>query len=391
MHRENLTNDGRNDVLLEHFKNVLEEHRLDVDVASWFVINKRLRSISKRRHRFIVFTGIAAAVLLLLFVVNKPNEEVVKPTKAFYKVPETLECQNGTDHNIRSISDLKNRSISAVKTRETLKDTVVEENVFITAVAAQDSAKQNEEPLSTIIGNTSNSTKRSEPTSPATQSPIVAQPTHSNEWKVYYSMGASQVFQNQTIIQSQLGSNLAPGQEIQTDPNHGDVSISNVKFALPISFGMLVQKKMNNVLSIETGLVYSFLSTTYQFKSNPLYRGELNLHYLGIPLNIVVNTITLPPRFKVYTGIGVMGEKGLQFESSKFRSDDDFLLESKGRIDGFQWSVGVSLGVSYQILKHWDLYLETSGSHYFENDQPISIRTERQTQLGMRSGIKYNF
>jgi hypothetical protein len=384
MHREDLNNDGRNDVLLEHFRNVLEDHRLEVDVDSWSVLNTRMHSIPRRKHRMVLYTGIAAAaVLLLLFIVNKPDQSVVTPTKTLSKVPKTLESKNETA--------LENRSISSMKTKNSLVDSVVEETAFISFQGTQDSAKQYEECSSTFISQATNTTKGSDTITPAQHSTMAVKPIRSKEWMLYYSMGASQVFQNQTIKQSQIKSNLTPGQEIQTNPNNGDESISNVKFALPISFGLLVQKKINTVFNIETGLVYSVLSTTYQFDSDPLSQGELNLHYLGIPITIVANAITLSPRFRVYTGIGVMGEKGLQFESTRFRSDEDLLLESTGRIDGLQWSVGLSLGVSYQLLKHWDLYLETSGTHYFENDQPISIRTEKQTQLGLRSGIKYNF
>lgn len=66
------------------------------------------------------------------------------------------------------------------------------------------------------------------------------------------------------------------------------------------------------------------------------------------------------------------------------------LVEKKG-ISGVQWSLNGSVGVSYRLYREWSLYLEPRISYYFNNDQPVSIRTENSVIIGLGAGFRFEF
>ena len=59
-------------------------------------------------------------------------------------------------------------------------------------------------------------------------------------------------------------------------------------------------------------------------------------------------------------------------------------------ISGVQLSVNASVGVSYDLSKELSLFLAPRLSYYFDNDQPESIRTDRDMSFGATIGLKFN-
>lgn len=166
---------------------------------------------------------------------------------------------------------------------------------------------------------------------------------------------------------------------------------SGMEYAPPFSVGFSVRKQINNIFSLETGLMYSYLSTDCKNKYDNSHAASLKLHYLGVPLNAVVNIWGMNSQFKIYASGGVAVEKGIQYKLSQVTSEIGQMDESRGGIDGIQWSLNGSLGMSYMLHDHWNIYLEPRLSYYFNNNQPISIRTEKQTIFSLNSGIRYEF
>lgn len=166
--------------------------------------------------------------------------------------------------------------------------------------------------------------------------------------------------------------------------------VADVDYAPPFSVGVLVSKGFGKTFALETGLVYSYLSTDYRDVVNNSYKTSMKLHYLGVPLNAVAN-IWRTDRFRVYASAGVMLEKGIR---SKFLQEGIEVkqnVEESRSVSGVQWSVNGASGVAYRFYKGFNLYLEPRVSYYFDNDQPISIRTEKQTVFSLNTGIRYQF
>lgn len=178
--------------------------------------------------------------------------------------------------------------------------------------------------------------------------------------------------------------------------NNGEIvppdEYTDIDCALPLSFGLTVRKDFSRYIGVETGLVYTYLSSRMTKGGQTSYSSRLELHYLGVPVNLVVN-LWNNPRWNIYLSGGVMLEKGLR---SKLRQErlsicsPETLVQKEG-IDGVQWSLNFSAGVSYRLHKEWSIYFEPRLSGYFDNDQPVSIRTENSVIVGLGAGFRFAF
>lgn len=169
-------------------------------------------------------------------------------------------------------------------------------------------------------------------------------------------------------------------------------SYPDVSYSLPISFGFTVRKDLNRYIGVESGLMYTYLSTTFKRGGTNQSEVKSSLHYLGIPLNLVVY-LWRNERWNIYLSGGGMVEKGLQAVYSGYLSDNNGTIHKsrKEGIDGLQWSVNASIGASYRLYGDWSLYFEPRFSHYFDCGQPASIRTDKSLGFGLSAGIRYAF
>jgi hypothetical protein len=121
-------------------------------------------------------------------------------------------------------------------------------------------------------------------------------------------------------------------------------------------------------------------------------RATLGLHYLGIPVNLVIN-LWDNPDWNVYVSGGGMIEKGVRsiYHVEAYGLDEHKSATYRSGIDGLQWSLNLSVGVSYRFYRDWSLYLEPRYSYYFNNNQPVSYRTENMTLIGVGAGVRFEF
>jgi len=47
------------------------------------------------------------------------------------------------------------------------------------------------------------------------------------------------------------------------------------------------------------------------------------------------------------------------------------------------------VGISYRFANKMKLYVEPRLGYYFDNDQPMSIRTDRPVSVGIGAGLQY--
>ena len=129
----------------------------------------------------------------------------------------------------------------------------------------------------------------------------------------------------------------------------------------------------------------------YIFKLLQLFAPYDN-NELGIPLNLVVY-VWKNQRWNVYLSGGFMMEKGLQAVYSGYIAGNGTTISKskKEDIHGMQWSVNASVGAAYRFYGDWSLYFEPRFSHYFDCDQPASIRTDKPLGFGLSAGIRYAF
>jgi hypothetical protein len=164
---------------------------------------------------------------------------------------------------------------------------------------------------------------------------------------------------------------------------------SERSYNAPISFGFTANKKILKNLSIETGISYTYL---YTMLKDSRATADFSLHYVGIPLNLMYK-IWNNNKWSVYTSAGIMAEKGIWsvYRQDEFVGNQTITTKVTKKIPGMQWSVNGAVGLTYAILDEMDIYFEPKLSKFFENDQPISIRTENKLVVGISGGFRWNF
>jgi len=168
---------------------------------------------------------------------------------------------------------------------------------------------------------------------------------------------------------------------------------NDIDYSMPLSFGLSVRKDITSLIGVETGLVYTYLSTSMKKGGTPHYQAKQEIHYLGIPLNLIVN-LWNDARWNIYLSGGGMVEKGLKgiyTQDLYLNSKKTLDTKDKGSVHGVQWSLNASVGVSYSFYEGLGIYAEPRVSYYFDNKQPISIRTEKSTVFGLGAGLRYKF
>lgn len=168
---------------------------------------------------------------------------------------------------------------------------------------------------------------------------------------------------------------------------------SDIRHAPPISFSILTGFPLSKTWSVETGLMYTYMASHFARSGNVTYRGKLGLHYLGIPVNLKA-TFLQNQQWNMYVLGGGSIEKGI---FSLYRQEIEYPdgtikhTNVRSRIDGVQTSAHAAIGFGYNINNKIQLFGEPRIVYYFNNNQPMSARTENPFTFGLNAGIKINF
>lgn len=159
-----------------------------------------------------------------------------------------------------------------------------------------------------------------------------------------------------------------------------------------LSAGVKVRLPFSDSWSVETGLQYSYLHTKLSDASWSGYWAEQQLHYLGLPVGVAA-TISRSSNWEFYWSGGIMVEKGLHSLYREYRDWGSavFTTTASSKIDGWQWSAYTSFGVGYQLDKHLMIYFDPQIAYFFDNEQPLSIRTEMPLVVGLSAGMRFTF
>jgi hypothetical protein len=162
----------------------------------------------------------------------------------------------------------------------------------------------------------------------------------------------------------------------------------------PVSIGLSIRKELTHTVSIESGLNYTYLYSEFENKI-PQQDAKLELHYLGIPVNLVVNLFGAHyAKWNMYVSAGGMVEKGLfsHYVQNEYMNNTSISTTfNEQPIDGLQWSVQAALGIDYKISRNYRIYFEPKVSYYLDNNQPFSSRTEHPFVPGLNAGIRYSW
>jgi len=405
------------DVFSENIRQKLEGHEIPVDAACWGEIEVRMNANKKKKvipFWWWLSGGAAVATLALLLTIGSLNNSdkhiisrtidksiqnkeiksngnsekrisIFKPTiedkseKASRTAKQTekvIEEYLSDIHNIKQDSTLPNNQVDSIKNSITTNVQIAETADSVT------NATKKKYNLNSHIAET-----KEEPT---------IKTKIKEGWLLAASInqgGTTSVGSTNDFLYATNAGDYLSGAK----PNYTTImsakDFSKIKFYSALSVGLVVRKNLTDVYSIETGLMYSYLFSSFEESGTFVsYDATLSLHYLGIPVNLVAQ-LWENPKWEFYVSGGGMAEKGLRsiYTQNQHTGNQTITTTAETGITGFQWSLNGAVGVTYKLHRNIGIYLEPKVSYFFQNNQPVSARTEQPAIVGLTAGLRFQF
>lgn len=177
--------------------------------------------------------------------------------------------------------------------------------------------------------------------------------------------------------------------------NKGHLADRRVRHRLPVHAGASIAYRINDRVSVETGIAYSYLSADIHEGSDSYYFAEeQSLHYVGIPVGVRIRAMSWK-NFDIYVGAGFEADKCVSGTLKK-----SYVINGQTRDDGhesisirpLQWSVNAGAGVQYNISSMVGIYAEPGLSYYFDNGSNIeTIYSEKPLNFNLNIGLRVSF
>ena len=384
----------------------MDDHRLPVDAECWMEIEARMQMPPRRRVVRVWSLAAAAAVLALLMLlpfIGQMGDKVVPADFTAYTDYPEIKVPDGEERlPFGPVALKQHRQLQAVGDPLCMAEDLpvpADDEVAVMAVEACPIPRNlhrqvGPEPEGKVTG-------RKELPETGTGK----KENETNKWLLATAVGTNGHLSllpgnDLTFDIGQLPTpgdpSLKPGiPPFNPDSKPGPVSpdrYASASYAPTLTFGLTVRKNVGKRLAVETGLVYSYLSTDLYGLEEMSGTASLGLHYLGIPVNLVVYAYK-DKRWSLYFSGGCMVEKGMKsiLKQDIRQSNSFYSSTTDSSIRGLQWSLNLSAGASYAFYRDWSLYLEPRFSYYFDNYQPRSIRTDKSTVVGVNAGVRFEF
>ena len=186
----------------------------------------------------------------------------------------------------------------------------------------------------------------------------------------------------------------ANNEEVEIKPE------SEINHMQPISFGVLTSFSLSRKLQIETGLLYTYLSSETNSKSPDYSESEkVQFHYLGVPLNLNYTLLSIN-KLDMFVSAGGMIEKDIsgiikyndEKKVSSFNSGYASEKSSKIKQNNPQFSISSGLGITYPIYDKTNLFGKIGGRYYINaNNEYKTYYSDQKFGLDIQLGIKFNF
>jgi len=418
---QNNINNNEQDAFSEVFRQKLENHQLPVDAECWNEIEARLKSKKRRIIPFWFWLsgGAAVAGLALLFTLRSPSESTgligrSKPANTQQKQILTKQIAKHQAQQLTPVEKVPAKNATNQQPSENKKETSIAEKEFAQIQAAsndtagtnkiientitkhpntqEDFAQTNARIKDSVSSNISTKVLPDKLVAKSTDEPVAKQKNKQN-WLLAAAFGTG----------GGMGSNGINGELASTPRNSyltsatADYSnmltqndFSQKNYMAPISFGLIIRKSLDKTISIESGLVYTYLLSTFENSGMQHNDAKLHLHYIGIPLNLV-GRLWENSKWDLYLSAGTMAEKGIQsvYVQNQYAGNQVITTIAKTNINGFQWSINGAVGVTYKVQRNWGIYFEPKLSYFFDNNQPVSARTENPVVIGVTAGVRF--
>ena len=422
-----------NDPFKQLIKGKLADYKEEVSPFGWKKLESSLFAAQKSKTlhtRWLVssLSAVAAVFIGVLFLFQNTNKELPvtnlqQPTTQTIENKKTFIQKQNTTKVEKPTTSLFADNTSLSKQRQVPSSIIIEES-FNNSTPESSVSNRDSEIISVYDDKLKNKTKASEVDEKTKQQLIqdfinegnrsfdVGDNTQRVKSKSRHSIslsGKSGLSSSQqtnslpTALRASVSESYSKYTISKMEANNEEVEVnpeSETNHMQPISFGVLTSFDLTRKLQIETGLVYSYLSSETKSKSSDFNNSEkVQFHFLGIPLNINYTLLSVNKLDLFVTG-GAMIEKDIsgkikysdEKESSLLKSGYANESSSKIKQKNPQFSVAGGLGITYPIYDKAKLFGKIGGRYYIDaNNEYKTYFSDEKFGLDIQLGIKFNF
>lgn len=177
------------------------------------------------------------------------------------------------------------------------------------------------------------------------------------------------------------------------DHNQGKI-IEKEQHDRPITFGISLSKPITQRWSFKTGLQYSLLRSNNTMGNESYYIGkQQKIHYLGIPLGISYR-IADYKNLSTYSSVAVSIQIPIygKVNCNYIVNNMSAYTHSWSIAPSVQWTTDFSIGIQYNFLSKWALYVEPTLYWHIPNGSSIhTIWTEHPIMFSVPFGIRFTW
>ena len=175
---------------------------------------------------------------------------------------------------------------------------------------------------------------------------------------------------------------------IRNGGGYRDYRNVNHSNSLPVSVAFSVAKSLNETFSVESGMRYTYLHSTFETSAA---LANCHWHYLGIPLKLNVK-IYSGHRFKLYAGVGGAMDIPLYSNAVETSSSANPDLRPGRFSSPVMWLLQGNLGVALKLSKRVDIFLEPTLQYHFDQEYTVpNTWTDNRWGISLPIGLRLNF
>lgn len=209
-------------------------------------------------------------------------------------------------------------------------------------------------------------------------------PQQVNTWEEYYAYLRS-------LSEAGLSEDSLTLMEV-AENNSGPI-VERRQHDAPITFGLSLNKKIDERWSLETGLQYTYLKSTFTTGNVFAIRETQKLHYIGIPLKVSYRLANYK-NLSFYSTAGVQVDIPLKGTFTTAHQTDSVSIPTKRRSLSMPWQFSVTggVGLQYHISSSISIYAEP-GIHYYIPDGSSlqTIRKEHPFTFSIPVGVRVSW
>ncbi|MDR1763961.1 MAG: PorT family protein [Dysgonamonadaceae bacterium] len=405
----------KNNTLEQQIRDKLNNYSVQPGEQVWDKIESRLASKPRRNALWFWISGAAAAVLafLLLLPVNKENEvQTAAPIAQTPQVPAKQEAEKPVEIVGKNVFTAQLSDKEAKTAKKAIEKSIENRaepaiNPAQEEILAENIAENKQEKAAEPAAEAEKTQQKQQYALPRPKDPFGDEPIAVKKPKKRTAIGFLASSGNNSSANSQLAApaadmvlvsneyygakglvTLAALPDYQTIKGviENNFEESDHSINPPMTFGLTFRKMLSRRNSIETGLIYTFVSEDYsKGGADWMQDATVKSHYIGIPLNLrTIIKESAKKTWNIYCGAGGKVERGLT-SSLSMRYKNDYGAEQKTKIkenlDNFRFAANASIGFEYRFHSNYALFFEPYAAYYFGADSKLNF--------GIGGGLSY--